>query len=44
MVPPVYPVVFTPEAQSQLVTLYNYMADAAAPLVAARYTDAIVSY
>lgn len=37
-------VVFTPEAQEQLVDLYRYIAAAASPLIAQRYTDAIVAY
>lgn len=37
-------VVFSPEAQAQLAALYRYIAAAAAPEIAARYTDAIVSY
>lgn len=41
---PVYPVVFTPEALEQLEQLYAYIAQAASPLVAQSYTDAIVSY
>ncbi len=44
MAAPVYPVVFTPEALEQLEALYRYIADAASPLVAERYTDAIVTY
>jgi toxin ParE1/3/4 len=40
----VLPVVFTPEAIEQLEALYGYIADAASPLVAQRYTDAIVTY
>jgi toxin ParE1/3/4 len=39
-----YTVVFTPEADEQLTVLYRYIADAASPEIAARYTDAIVSY
>ena len=39
-----YTVIFTPEAQAQLVALYCYIAAAATPEVAARYTDSIVSY
>ena len=38
-----YIVVFTPEAEEQL-TLYGYIAVAASPDIAARYTDAIVTY
>lgn len=37
-------VVFSPEAEDQLVALYRYIADAASPEIAARYTEAIVSY
>lgn len=37
-------VVFSPEAQEQLVELYRYIAEAASPVIAARYTEAIVSY
>ena len=44
MLGPVYPVVFTPEALQQLEELYAYIARAASPLVALRYTDAIVTY
>jgi len=39
-----YRIIFSPEAAKQLVALYNYIADAASPDIAARYTDAIVSY
>ena len=39
-----YTVIFTPEAQEQLAALYNYIAGVASPEVAARYTDAIVTY
>jgi plasmid stabilization system protein ParE len=39
-----YIVVFSPEAQAQLVELYLYIADAASPAVAARYADDLVSY
>jgi plasmid stabilization system protein ParE len=37
-------VVFTPEADEQLAALYRYIADTASPEIAARYTDAIVTY
>ncbi|MCF7977706.1 MAG: type II toxin-antitoxin system RelE/ParE family toxin [Chromatiaceae bacterium] len=37
-------VVFSTEAEDQLVALYRYIADAASPEIAARYTEAIVSY
>jgi toxin ParE1/3/4 len=39
-----YRVVFSPEAQEQLAELYRYIAEAASPVIAARYTEAIVSY
>jgi plasmid stabilization system protein ParE len=39
-----YRVVFTPEALAQLEALYCYVAQAASPDIAARYTDAIVTY
>jgi plasmid stabilization system protein ParE len=39
-----YRVVFSPEAEEQLVALYGYIAAAASPDIAARYTEAIVSY
>ena len=39
-----YRVVFSPEAAEQLADLYVYIAAAASPDIAARYTDAIVSY
>ena len=39
-----YSVVFAPEAEDQLVELYEYIARNGAPQVAARYTDAIVTY
>lgn len=39
-----YRVVFSPEAEEQLAALYNYIAVAASPDIAARYTEAIVSY
>ncbi len=41
---PVYPVVFTPEALQQLEELYAYIARVASPMVALRYTNAIVTY
>jgi plasmid stabilization system protein ParE len=40
----IFRVAFTPEAEEQLVDLYRYIAEAASPDIAARYTDAIVSY
>lgn len=39
-----YLVVFAPEALEQLAELYRYIARAASPEIAARYTDAIVRY
>jgi toxin ParE1/3/4 len=40
----VYSVVFTPEAEAQLVDLYGYIAVEASPEIAARFTDGIVNY
>lgn len=39
-----YIVVFTPEAEAQLVYLYAYIAAEASPEIAARFTDGIVTY
>ena len=39
-----YTVVFTPEAEEQLVARYRYIATAASPNISDRYTRAIVSY
>ena len=39
-----YAVVFTPEAEEQLIALYRYVAHAASPEIAQRYTGAIVTY
>ncbi len=39
-----YHVVFAPEAQEQLAALYRYIAAAASPEIAERYTSAIVTY
>ena len=39
-----YHLVFSPEAEEQLVALYGYIADAASPDIAERYTEAIISY
>jgi len=39
-----YRVVFSPEAEEQLAVLYGYIATAASPDIAARYTGAIVNY
>ena len=40
----IYRTVFSPEAQTHLVELYGYIADAASADIAARYTEAIVGY
>ena len=37
-------VVFSPEAEEQLAELYRYIAAAASPETAARYTEVIISY
>lgn len=37
-------VVFSPEAVEQLAVLYSHIAAASSPDIAARYTEAIVSY
>ena len=39
-----YRVVFSPEALEQIAELFRYVAEATAPDIAARYTEAIVSY
>ena len=39
-----YRVVFSPEAEEQLIALYHYIAAAASPNIAARYTEAIIAY
>jgi plasmid stabilization system protein ParE len=39
-----YRVVFSPEALAQLEALYGYVAQAASPDIASRYTNAIVTY
>ena len=39
-----YKVIFTPEALEQLTLLYRYIALAASPEIAERYTSAIVTY
>ncbi len=39
-----FTVIFTPEAQDQLAALYGYIALAASPEVAKRYTNAIVTF
>jgi len=40
----IYRVVFSPEAEEQLAALFRYIAAAASPDIAARYTEAIVTY
>ena len=40
----IYRVVFSPEAEEQLAALFRYIAGAASPDIAARYTEAIVAY
>lgn len=40
----IYRVVFSPEAEEQLAALYCYIAAAASPDIAVRYTEAIVTY
>lgn len=39
-----YSVVFTPEAEEQLVAIYRYIANAASPRIAERYTNGIINY
>ena len=39
-----YTVIFTPEAQEHLLSLYRYIAAAASPEIAERYTSSIVAY
>jgi plasmid stabilization system protein ParE len=39
-----YTVVFTPEAEAQLVELYVYIAAEASPVITARFTDGILTY
>ena len=39
-----YIVIFTPEAQEQLVALYQYISVAASPEIAERYTEAIIAH
>ena len=39
-----YRVIFTPEAQEQLVGLYRYIAVVASPEIAERYIGSIVAY
>ena len=39
-----YGVVFSPQAQDQLVELHRYISKAASPAIASDYTEAIVRY
>jgi len=39
-----YTVVFAPEAEDDLVELFEYIAEHGSPTTAARYTEAIVTY
>ena len=39
-----YTVIFSPEAEEQLASLYRYLAAKASPKIAEKYTDAIVTY
>jgi plasmid stabilization system protein ParE len=41
---PAYTVIFSPEAEAQLVELYGYIATKASPEIAAGFTDGIVAY
>lgn len=40
----IFRVVFSPEAEEQLAALYNYVADAASPDIAAAYTESIIRH
>ncbi|MEN0038827.1 MAG: type II toxin-antitoxin system RelE/ParE family toxin [Cellvibrio sp.] len=39
-----YKVVFSPEAEEQLLTLYHYLADVASPDIAHNYTSGIIDF
>ncbi|MGJ0637310.1 type II toxin-antitoxin system RelE/ParE family toxin [Xenorhabdus bovienii] len=39
-----YTVVFSPEAEAQIVELYDYIVAEASPDIAMRYTESIVNY
>ena len=39
----IYRIIFSPEAQSQLLAIYQYIADAASPTIAAKYTEDIIA-
>ena len=40
----IYRVVFTPEAEEQVTAQYVYIAKAASPDIALRYTEAVIGY
>jgi toxin ParE1/3/4 len=39
-----YRVIFSPEAEAQLVAIYKRISERASPTIAARFTEAIVDY
>jgi toxin ParE1/3/4 len=39
-----YRVIFAPEAEGQVLEIYRYIANAASPETAARFTDAIITH
>jgi plasmid stabilization system protein ParE len=39
-----YRVIFSPEAEDQLAELFRYIAQAASPGIAERYTNALITY
>lgn len=39
-----YKVVFSPEAEEQLLALYHYLADVASPTIAHNYTSSIIDF
>lgn len=39
-----YTVTFTPEAEKQLADIYRFIAAAASPIIAERYTSAIITH
>ena len=40
----IYRIIFSPEAEEQLVALYHHIADAASPDIAALYTESIIQH
>ncbi len=40
----IYKIIYTPKAKSQLVTIYDYICDIAAPHVALKYTGKVIDY